>query len=306
MGNNTSKSRRLWKIASLQDGFFAARQAREVGYDTNGQAYQVKAGNWVREHRGIYRFVDYPLGERPDLMKWHLWSCNRKGEPQGIYSHETALSLYEVSDVNPMKIHMTVPKGFRRSAAIPKILVLHFGRLPREDTAEMHGVRVTTAIRTLVDVVTAGTLSRDILEQAADEFLRIGLVTQVSLAGRDWLGFAGIPAPSFTCISKEQQFAEKLHAYTMPDRPRPNSRVKDLVDMVLMIRRFDLDLDRLADAIHATFSSRDSHPLPDLLPAPPEDWAQPFVALAVETGLDVTIDEAFEEMRRFLVARRPA
>ena len=56
----------------------------------------------------------------------------------------------------------------------------------------------------------------------------------------DWLGFAGIPAPTFVCISKEQQFAEKLHAYTMPDRPRPNSRVKDLVDMVLMTRRFQL------------------------------------------------------------------
>lgn len=181
MGNNTAKSRRLWEIASLQDGFFAARQAREVGYDTNGQAYQVKAGNWVREHRGIYRFVGYPFGDRPDLMKWHLWSCNRAGEPQGVYSHETALSLYEVSDVNPAKIHMSVPRGFRRSAAIPKILVLHFGRLPREEVADMHGVRVTTAIRTLVDVVRAGTLARDLLEQAVTESVRLGLVTQASL-----------------------------------------------------------------------------------------------------------------------------
>ena len=182
MGNNTAKSRQLWEIASLQDGFFAARQARDVGYDTNGQTYQVKAGNWVREHRGIYRFVDYPLGERPDLMKWHLWSCNRTGEPQGVYSHETALSLYEVSDVNPAKIHMSVPKGFRRSAAIPEILVLHFGRLPREEVADMHGVRVTTAIRTLVDVVRAGTLARDLLEQAVTESVQLGLVTQASLA----------------------------------------------------------------------------------------------------------------------------
>jgi len=177
MANNTDKSRRLWEIASLQDGFFTARQAREVGYHTNGQAYQIKAGNWVREHRGIYRFAGYPLGERPDLMRWYLWSCNRKGEPQGVYSHETALSLYEVSDVNPAKIHMTVPGGFRRSAALPRILVLHLGHLRRADIGNMHGVDVTTPIRTLVDVVGAGTLSRDILEQAADEFLQRGLVT---------------------------------------------------------------------------------------------------------------------------------
>ena len=120
------------------------------------------------------------------------------------------------------------------------------------------------------------------------------------LTGRDWLDFAGIAAPTITCISKEQQFAEKLHAYTMPDRPRPNSRVKDLVDMVLMVRRFDLDVDRLAEAIDATFSRRNSHPVPEALAPPPENWAQPFVALAAETGLDVTSNEAIEEVRRFL------
>jgi len=120
------------------------------------------------------------------------------------------------------------------------------------------------------------------------------------LSGRDWLAFAGIPAPTFTCISKEQQFAEKLHAYTMPDRPRPNSRVKDLVDMVLMIRRFDLDNDLLADAINVTFSRRDSHSLPEQLPSPPENWAQPFVAMAAETKLDITAEDAIEEVRRFM------
>ncbi|MFH1531821.1 MAG: nucleotidyl transferase AbiEii/AbiGii toxin family protein [Pseudomonadota bacterium] len=121
------------------------------------------------------------------------------------------------------------------------------------------------------------------------------------LTGRDWLGFAGIPAPVFTCISKEQQFAEKLHAYTMPDRPRPNSRVKDLVDMVLMIRRFDLYRDRLVDAIDATFSRRDSHSLPaETLPPPPENWAQPFVALAEETGMEMNANEAFAVLEQYL------
>jgi len=120
------------------------------------------------------------------------------------------------------------------------------------------------------------------------------------LTGRNWLEFAGIAAPTITCISNEQQFAEKLHAYTTPDRPRPNSRVKDLVDMVLMIRRFDLNSARLTDAINATFSRRDSHPLPEALAPPPENWAQPFAALAAETGLDMTSTEAFEEVRRFL------
>ena len=63
------------------------------------------------------------------------------------------------------------------------------------------------------------------------------IVTQTeTLQGADWLSFCGIPSPVFTMISVEQQFAEKLHAYTLPRLERPNTRVKDLVDMVLLAK----------------------------------------------------------------------
>jgi len=41
----------------------------------------------------LYRLADFPTTERPDLMLWYLWSKNRQEIPEGIYSHETALSL---------------------------------------------------------------------------------------------------------------------------------------------------------------------------------------------------------------------
>ena len=37
-----------------------------------------------------------------------------------------------------------------------------------------------------------------------------------TLSGRDWLEFAGIPQAKLRSISREEQFAEKLHAYTLP------------------------------------------------------------------------------------------
>jgi hypothetical protein len=43
---------------------------------------------------------------------------------------------------------------------------------------------------------------------------------------RDWLGFAGIESSRVLMIAREQQFAEKIHAYTLP-RNAANSRVKD-------------------------------------------------------------------------------
>lgn len=54
----------------------------------------------------------YPLGERPDKMLRRLRSRGRDDKPQGVHSHETALSLHELSDINPAKLHMTVPPDF--------------------------------------------------------------------------------------------------------------------------------------------------------------------------------------------------
>ena len=55
-----------------------------------------------------------------------------------------------------------------------------------------------------------------------------------NVEGEDWLGFAGIPAVVVPALSIEQHWAEKLHAYTRP-RETPNSRVRDLVDLVLIL-----------------------------------------------------------------------
>lgn len=176
------KSQRLYETASVQDGFFTSRQARAAGYGTNSHAYHVDAGNWVREHRGIYRLAKYPPTEHPDLILWFLWSMDRGGQPRGVFSHSTALSLYDLSDVNPARIHMTVPAGFRRRSPIPPVLLLRFGDIPPSDIREMLGVAVTTPLRTLVDAVAEGSLSQDILKQALREAMARGLVTRSELA----------------------------------------------------------------------------------------------------------------------------
>src|SRR5438309_3654040 len=122
-------SKRLYEIAEAQQGFFTAKQARAAGFAENTHPYHVQAGNWIREHRGIYRLALFPAADRPDLVLWALWSRNRNEEVEGVYSHHTALSLYHLSDLNPAKLHMTVPRHFRRNSEIPNILVLHYADL---------------------------------------------------------------------------------------------------------------------------------------------------------------------------------
>lgn len=118
--------------------------------------------------------------------------------------------------------------------------------------------------------------------------------------GRDWLGFAGIASPSLYLIPREQQFAEKLHAYTPPRKGAANTRVRDLVDMVLLIQSGTLDKARLREAIHLTFDRRGTHAVPNILPQPPTDWQKPYEALAKECRLTGAADEGFGTLETYL------
>src|SRR5664279_4010043 len=94
-------SRQLFEFAEQQQGFFTTKQAKAAGFAENTHPYHVQVGNWIREHRGIYRLALFPAADRPDLVLWALWSRNRNEEVEGAYSHHTALSLYDLSDLNP-------------------------------------------------------------------------------------------------------------------------------------------------------------------------------------------------------------
>src|SRR5258708_5284807 len=150
--------RRLFETGEQQQGFFTTKQAKGAGFAENTHPYHVQAGNWIREHRGIYRLALFPAADRPDLVLWALWSRNRNGEVEGVYSHHTALSLYDLSDLNPAKLHMTVPAAFRRNSQIPGILVLHYAELPESDIQTAQGFRFTRPLRTILDMIDAGTV----------------------------------------------------------------------------------------------------------------------------------------------------
>ena len=71
---------------------FMATVVKVAGFAENTHPCHVQAGNWLRDHRGIYRLSLFPVSDRPDLVLWALWSRNRNEEVEGIYSHHTAAS----------------------------------------------------------------------------------------------------------------------------------------------------------------------------------------------------------------------
>jgi predicted transcriptional regulator of viral defense system len=170
--------RRIFEIAEAQQGFFTTKQAKAAGFAENTHPYHVQVGNWIREHRGIYRLAMFPVSEHPDLVQWSLWSRNRNEVTEGVYSHQTALSFFELSDLNPAKLHMTVPTRFRRNSAIPGILALHYADLDATDIQSAQGFRVTRPLRAIIDVAEADTVERGFLRQAIRQAHERGLITR--------------------------------------------------------------------------------------------------------------------------------
>lgn len=171
----------LNQIAASQGGYFTAAQARAAGYAYSQQHFHIRRGNWLRVERGVFRLRYFPPAEREDLVRWSLWSRDRKGAPQAVVSHDTALAVHGLSDVMPQRIHLTVPPGFRKRT--PPGCVLHTARLSPDDSEARAGFRVTTPLRTLVDVA-AGPLSQEHLNAAVRDALERGLVRRRLLTSK--------------------------------------------------------------------------------------------------------------------------
>ena len=169
----------LYQIAAAQGGYFTAGQARQVGYAYSQQHFHISRGNWLRIDRGLFRLRDFPPGEREDLIRWSLWSRNRESVPQAVVSHDTALTVHELSDAMPAQIHLTVPPGFRKR--VPPGCVLHKATLTPEEIEPRTGYRVTTPLRTLFDVADSP-LSQEHLNRAVRDVLERGLVRRRLLA----------------------------------------------------------------------------------------------------------------------------
>jgi predicted transcriptional regulator of viral defense system len=182
---------RLYEIAAEQEGLFAALQAAAAGYSPQLLLHHLQAGRIVRVRRGIYRLVHFPAGEHEDLVSAWLWA-----ERAAVFSHRTALALHQLSDVLPSHVHLTLPKDWvHRRLRAPDGLVLHHAAVAKRERTWIGPVPITSVARTLNDCARDG-LSPELLQQAAKQALRRGLVARSELADvrASLKPFGGLPA----------------------------------------------------------------------------------------------------------------
>lgn len=132
----------LRQVARGQAGFFTAAQARAAGYADSVHGYHVEKGEWIKCLRGIYRLADQPEPEWPELVMLSLWSRDREGQPQGVFTHDTARMVHGLMPRRPGPVHMTVPRSFRKNSETPPGLILHKDNLPPGDWEQRDGFRV--------------------------------------------------------------------------------------------------------------------------------------------------------------------
>jgi predicted transcriptional regulator of viral defense system len=167
---------RLYEVALTQGGYFTTQQASQLGYSSQLLNHYLRSNRVVRATRGIYRLVHFPPGDNQDLIVEWLWS-----ERQGVFSHETALSLQGLSDVMPSLIHLSLPTAAsQRRRKLHDHLVLHYADIPITDRAWITNVPVTTPRRTLLDCALDG-LQAEFLRHASEQAVKRGLVARADL-----------------------------------------------------------------------------------------------------------------------------
>ncbi len=166
----------LADIAVDQHGYVTARDAERNGIDPHRLVEMAKRGTVERVARGVYRMpVVAPTGLE-QLMEATLWPRG-----QGVLSHETALDLHDLCDVNPAKIHVTVPRAHRITREVPQPYAIHHRDLKASETMRHEGIAIVTPSRAILDGIETH-LRGDLLHQAIDTARRRGLIRGADLA----------------------------------------------------------------------------------------------------------------------------
>jgi len=167
-------------IGEGQDGYFTTEQARNAGLSVHALVSLEHAGHLEREQYGIYRLSRWPAGKRPGLWRAFLWAT--RIDTRAAFSHRTALELHGVSDINPSKIDVTLPREVRVRSTKPPAVVAHRRDLSECHVEERDGLRVTTLYRTLLDLA-IDNLARDavadVLDRGSSLDLSVGQLQQL-------------------------------------------------------------------------------------------------------------------------------
>lgn len=163
----------LAELANDAHGFVTPDDAREAGVDPINLVRMAERGQLERRGNGVYRFPLFPPGPLDPYMEAALWPRG----VNGVISHESALELYELSDVHPRRIHITVPRGYRIRREVPTAYRIHHEDFQPRDVDRFEGIPIVTPEHAIRQADRAG-LGPALLGQAIDHGEQNGRLTR--------------------------------------------------------------------------------------------------------------------------------
>jgi hypothetical protein len=167
----------LADLAARQHGVFGARQLPALGIDGWHVSELVRRGSVQRLAPQVYRMAGVPPSWRGDLSA----GLHALG-PDGLVSHRAAAQLHRFDEFRYHDLEFTVRR--RRRGAFFLEATIHTSLvLAPCDVAEIDGLRVTSPVRTIIDLAGVRVSDRR-LEAAVDTAVRCRLATLEDIADR--------------------------------------------------------------------------------------------------------------------------
>jgi predicted transcriptional regulator of viral defense system len=157
----------LRDLAAEHEGLFTAREAEEAGVAHVLVVQLAHRGRLDRIAQGLYRFPNWPTTRLQQYHEAVLWPRAHRDLEYALISHDSALELYTLTQLNPGVIHVTLPPKTRISRERPTWLRLHFADVAEKDRAWEQGIPIVSVPRAIEDV--APTHGADVTHRAVSE-----------------------------------------------------------------------------------------------------------------------------------------
>jgi predicted transcriptional regulator of viral defense system len=158
------------ELAADNYGYVTTDQAVEAGINPERLVDLARRGQIERRGTALYRVPLIPPTPLDPYREATLWPRGA----EAVISHESALDLYGLGDVNPAKVHITVPRTHRPRRHIPAQYRLHREDLRDDEVVLYEGIPIVTAAKAIRQTHRLGPA---LLRQAIEEGGRRGLIS---------------------------------------------------------------------------------------------------------------------------------
>jgi hypothetical protein len=153
----------LWEVAVDQHGYVTTADAARLGAAPVELSKLAARGALQRVSQGVYRFPQWPASANDHLMEAVLWTR----DPTAALSHDTALDVLDLCDINPASLHLTVSDRAYpiRRRLTPDGLVIHYEHLSDAQRGWWEQIPTVTAQTAIAQGISAD-VRPDLLRQA--------------------------------------------------------------------------------------------------------------------------------------------